>query len=44
MRYIWKMKVSKKFYNEIINETKDLLKEINQDMLVNWEEQYVTKT
>jgi len=35
---LWKMKVSKKFYNEIIEETKQELKEINQDMLINWEE------
>jgi len=38
MRTIWKMKVSKKFYDEVIKETQEELKEINQDMLINWEE------
>ena len=32
------MKVSEKFHNEVINETKEILKEFNQDFLVNWEE------
>ena len=36
MRTIWKMKVSEKFYNEIMEETQKELKEINQDHLVNW--------
>lgn len=43
MRTIWKMKVSEKFYQEVIEETKQILKEFNQDHLVNWEEKTVTK-
>ena len=39
MRTIWKMKVSEKFYQEIIEETKEILKSFNQDHLINWEEQ-----
>ena len=36
MRTIWKMKVTEKFYNEVIKETKDLIWEFNEDMLVNF--------
>lgn len=39
MRTIWKMKVSEKFYQEVIEETKQILKDFNEDFLVNWEEQ-----
>lgn len=38
MRTIWKMKVSEKFYNEIIKETKEELKGINQEFMMNFEE------
>lgn len=38
MRLIWKMKVSEKFYNEVLEETKEILKDFNEDFLVNWEE------
>ena len=38
MKTIWKMKVSDKFYKEVVEETKEILKELNQDMLINWEE------
>lgn len=40
-RIIWKMKVSEKEYKEIISETQEILKEINQDHLVNWEEKII---
>ena len=33
---LWKMKVSDEEYNAILNETRDELKEINQDHFVNW--------
>ena len=39
MRTIWKMKVSQDFYNEVIEETKEILKDFNEEFLVNWEEE-----
>lgn len=41
-RKIGKMLVTEKFYNEIIEETKQELKSLNQDHLVNREEK-ITK-
>lgn len=38
MKRIWKMKVSDKFYKEVIQETQKELREFNQDHLINWEE------
>jgi len=35
---LWKMKVSDKFYKEVIEETKEILKEFNCEMMINWEE------
>ena len=35
---IGKMIVSDKFYNEVIEETKEILKDFNEDFLINWEE------
>ncbi len=37
MKRLGKMKVSDKFYKEVIEETKEILKDFNCDMLVNWE-------
>ena len=44
MRILWKMKVSEKKYNKIIQETESELKEINQDLLINWEEEFISIT
>lgn len=38
MRTIWKMKVSEKFYQEVLEETKEILKDFNEDLLINWEQ------
>jgi len=36
MHTLWKMKFSEKQKEEILQETRELLKDINQDHLVNW--------
>jgi len=38
MQKLWKMVVSDEFYKEIIEETKEIIKDFNMDFLVNREE------
>lgn len=35
---IWNMRFTEKMYNEVIEETKEILKSFNQEHLINWEE------
>jgi len=37
MRTMWKMKVTEEFYQEVLRETKEELKNFNCEMLINWE-------
>ncbi len=38
MRVIWKMKVSEDFYQEVLEETKTIIKDFNEEVLVNWKQ------